>query len=258
MLWWILGAVGLFMVVCLASYIADPPEDIPGSRPSRKDGNGRLEPANAPIDAAERERLRKREWNRKHDPVRAAEEDAAEALMAFIEAQEDCDRISRCPCSGEASLLMAERDGGAIRLASYRMKPEFEISTVARLPISSIVSFGLSTRESVERTMQRTVTPVAMPEKKSAVARGLVGGALLGPAGMVVGALSAVSPESKIVEHSSYSPHQMTRHHQVLTIAANDGGPKVYVLEMERGGDADAWHHWLVAAQSLGTARVQN
>lgn len=80
---------------------------------------------------------------------------------------------------------------------------DFTVISSKRIPLATIGSVRVEQATRLENYRRKVITPVAVTKKKSAVGRGLVGAALLGPAGLLLGAASAIAPEAKVVEHET-------------------------------------------------------
>jgi hypothetical protein len=97
----------------------------------------------------------------------------------------------RVPCliSGSPSLLMLDPAMKSLRTVSY-VDDEFRVQADATIPLADIFSVEVQRTEVMEDYYRTELVPVVSSKKKSPVARSVVGWALLGPVGALVGAAS--------------------------------------------------------------------
>lgn len=124
-----------------------------------------------------------------------------EAKSAFVNALGE-DAIALTASNGECPLLLV-LDASTLHWVELADGKDFKVLDTKRVPLVSIGSVRIEQATRLENYRRKVVTPVAVIKKKSAVGRGVVGAALLGPVGLLLGAASAITPESKVVGHET-------------------------------------------------------
>lgn len=148
--------------------------------------------------------LQQRELEKEREALRKSfEVDKSDYIARTFES-----RTAKCG-RGDYEAMIGVADGG-LRIASWSKASDhfynFELPERLHFTVANerFISFSeiseVSTiQDDVTETYTRMVsTPVAVAKKKSGIGRALVGGALLGPVGAVVGAASAASTSNKI------------------------------------------------------------
>jgi hypothetical protein len=146
--------------------------------------------------AAARAAERAAELRREADAAEAARE----AKEAFKATRHKYWAVNECTFRGRTALFGIKKDNSAIGVVTYRLDDdEFQPGTSLEVPVGMVLSAKVE-RDDVRETFYRNeVVPVAINNRKSSVGRALVGGALLGPAGVVMGAASGLGGRSDII-----------------------------------------------------------
>lgn len=98
--------------------------------------------------------------------------------------------------NGRPSLIAISGDKLAVTYLSDARATRTEDELI--FPVGSLVSASLEGTKATERKLVTEREPVIVHQKKSPVARALVGGALLGPVGAIAGASSGLNSKSHI------------------------------------------------------------
>lgn len=138
--------------------------------------------------------------------------------------------------------LALNRDENALRVLTYRSGEEVMIVSDKTVPLNSIMELTFR-QDSREISYTRTVTtPVAVQKKKSAIGRGVVGLAVGGVPGLLLGAASAVTPSSKIVEHKQeIKDTKMVDGPPTLVFGLRDAEIPLMKLEFQERSLAEEW-----------------
>jgi hypothetical protein len=171
---------------------------------------------------------------------------AVAARTEFLNGQVAWSEPTSCTLTRADGWLFS--DDTELRVVTYNMKREFEIATDDRYPIAGLSSASLEREERVERFKRTVVTPIAVQKGKSPIARGAVGGLLLGPAGLVLGAASGLTTKTKIVEHV----HEVDDQRIVIgkpTLVLKFGTPLSHIVKLEMPSDLDV-ERWVSRLQT--------
>jgi hypothetical protein len=138
--------------------------------------------------------------------------------------------------------FMLTDEGKAIRIVEFKDAPDFELQGECTLPTSRIISIHIAS-PTVTKTRSKTV-PVTVVEKKnkSPVGRGLVGGVLLGPAGVVLGAASGLN--SKVVstvKHETVNENYDALGDPQLIIGTSNPDQPIFKIKFDPPTLADEW-----------------
>lgn len=99
------------------------------------------------------------------------------------------------PASGPTMLMLTD---DAIRWAVLAEGTGFQVIDSGQMLLSDVTEASISQGTHLENYRKRVVTPVAVAKPKSAIGRGLVGAMVAGPAGLILGAASAIAPETRV------------------------------------------------------------
>jgi hypothetical protein len=153
--------------------------------------------------------------------------------------------------NGQPKCFFMLTNGGAdLRIVEYKDGPDFSVDNDITVPISQVISLNVAS-PTVTRTRTKTV-PVTVVEKKnkSPVGRGLVGGVLLGPAGLVLGAASGLNSNlASTVKHENVNETYDTLGDPQLIIGTTNPDQPVFKIKFDPPGLADEWMYRLHAAQ---------
>ncbi len=180
----------------------------------------------------------------------AAETERAnqEARRAFVAEELGGNEPFDCRLDGKAALLASEQDDDGLRiiLLADRFWPKtFEVIGEDFIRYEMIRAVAYEQDDVVETYTRTVVTPVATQKKKSAIGRGLVGGVLLGPAGLILGAASGISPETKIVQTTSKQQDTRVVKGKPTVLLTLHAVPPFKRLQFDKADDARAWAMWI-------------
>lgn len=165
-----------------------------------------------------------------------------EELTAFIEAQADWQPPTRCTIAGSLSLLMLDHGGHAVRMLSYRDDPSFEVLNDLRIACADIYEVAVEERSETISFTKRESVPVTHTERRSPVARGLVGLAVLGPAGAVIGAASGLATNTRTTtEIRKVREHRTVEGAPNLVICRDDPTSPILRIQFSGHDDARDW-----------------
>ncbi len=89
---------------------------------------------------------------------------------------------------------------------------------------------------------RKETTALAVPKNKSAIGRGVAGALVLGPVGAVLGAASALTPETRIVEHEHQRQSEiMVDGKPILVVETSSLTRPIVKIEFEKLIDAESW-----------------
>lgn len=97
--------------------------------------------------------------------------------------------------------VVTDAEVGLVRISQGQT---FAAGPVSRRSHADLRGLNIRHGEGLENYRRRVVTPVAVTKRKSVVGRALVGAFVAGPAGMIVGAASGLSPSTTVREHVSH------------------------------------------------------
>jgi len=103
-----------------------------------------------------------------------------------------------CVVNNSAAVLSFRNDWKGMSFLPFSHDLEFNAGEKIEFPFRQILSVELQHNERNEKFYRTESVPVSATNKRSPVARAIVGGVLLGPAGMVVGAASGLGGTTKI------------------------------------------------------------
>lgn len=146
--------------------------------------------------------------------------------------------------------FMIDEKGASLRIATYQLSQEFTIESDFQVAVRRIISMNVAS-PSVTKTRTKTVPVTTVHhEKKSPVARGLVGGVLLGPAGLVLGAASGLnSKATSTVSHEKVLEDYETVGDPQLIIGTSDQTYPVLKFKFDPPTLAEEWMYRILGAQ---------
>lgn len=186
--------------------------------------------------------------SRKRDAAEHAAKKAAFGIAKneFIELKLSGVRPSPVKIDGLPALLSHVDGQSGVRIIMLRAPLVFEITSDVVIQFSAIRAVEFVQDDVVETYMRRVTTPVAVQKKKSAIGRGLVGGVLLGPAGLLLGAASGVAPSTKIVEHTvSHADQRIIKGPPTMMLTTRERVDPFIRIEFAKPDDARAWTLWI-------------
>ncbi|KHL24276.1 hypothetical protein PK98_15030 [Croceibacterium mercuriale] len=152
-------------------------------------------------------------------------------------------------------VLVVDHSENVLRLFGYRTNDAFTVEVTAAVRATDILSVEIVRPSTKKRVRRMEAVPVVTSQKKSPVARGLVGGALLGPVGLVVGAASGIGRDvsTKIEEHVIWDEVDAPGP-AVLHIGTTILDSPLIRFKPEREQDAEDWLHRIKAWQASSSA----
>lgn len=149
-----------------------------------------------------------------------------------------------------ACYFMIDEKGGALRIATYQLTQEFAVDNDFEINVRGVISMNVAS-PSVTKTRTKTVPVTTIQhEKKSPIARGLVGGVLLGPAGLVLGAASGLNSKvTSTVSHEKVLEDYETVGEPQLIIGTSDQTHPVLKIKFDPPSLAEEWMYRILGAQ---------
>ena len=146
--------------------------------------------------------------------------------------------------------VMLSDDRGDLRIVVYELGTEFTCEEPLTFHLRDILSLTVA-RPKITKTRKK-IAPVSIVEnkRKSPVARGILGGVLLGPAGLVVGAASGLNSKTitKIEQHEVTEFYEAEGDPQLIIGTTRDDYP-VLKMKFDPTSDAEKWMFRIQAAQ---------
>lgn len=132
------------------------------------------------------------------------------------------------------------------QISPHRVWNDFRVESDREFTFDEIRAVAFEQGEIVETYNRVVTTPVAVAKKKSAIGRGLVGGVLLGPAGMVLGAASGVSQTTQIKHIKTVEVAERTVAGPPTVVLTTKDRHSLFVkIEMGSADEARAWVLWI-------------
>lgn len=156
--------------------------------------------------------------------------------------------LIHCRMPTSQALLGLSGEENNLVVVSYQDHPlqrNFNVHEIATIDFESITRVELFTPERSGQITKRIITPVAVNKRKSAIVRGAVGGALLGPAGLLLGAASALTSEQEIKNVATINKEVgVIRGKPTISIYVDDHLHPIN-LEFTSDSEAKAVEQWL-------------
>ncbi len=147
---------------------------------------------------------------------------------------------------GKLAMLVPTPDERSIRVVQIANPHVWEVASDREIAFSQMRSVQFIQDDVVESYTRQVTTPVAVQKQKSAIGRGLVGAVALGPVGLVLGAASAMTPTTKITEHTTTMVDQRTvKGPPTVMITTFDHHNPFTRIEFSEPDDARAWALWM-------------
>ncbi|HEX8301544.1 hypothetical protein [Sphingomonas sp.] len=146
--------------------------------------------------------------------------------------------------------FMLSESKALLRIVEYSDDPDFDVASEFGLPLQAVISLNTA-QPTVTKKRSKQVPITAIETKnKSPVARGLVGGALLGPAGLVLGAASGLNSKvSSSVHYETVSEEYDTLGDPQLIIGTSNADRPVVKIKFDPPNLADEWLFRIQGAQ---------
>jgi hypothetical protein len=183
--------------------------------------------------------------------------EAAKAEIAWIGdyATKGWKYVSRAKlmhASGQPNCVFMMSDNDLLlQICSFETREEFLPGSPIVLNVNQVLGLNIA-KPKITKTREKIV-PVSIVEnkRKSPVGRGLVGGALLGPAGLVLGAASGLnSKTSTKVEERTVTEQYETEGDPQLIIGTSIPDEPVLKIKFDPPSLADEWLFRIQGAQS--------
>lgn len=144
-------------------------------------------------------------------------------------------------------------DRKTLQITPFECREELTRESVILIPLRDVLSSSVA-KPKITRTRTKKV-PVSIVEnkRKSPVARGLVGGVLLGPAGLVVGAASGLNAKTgtRVEHHDVTESYETDGDPQLILGTANEEFP-ILKFKFDPVTLAEEWMFKIQAAQRAG------
>lgn len=143
-----------------------------------------------------------------------------------------------------------------LRLDEIKIEEKFEASEPIYVNLREIISLNVA-RPTVQKSRKEIVpVPIIESHQRSPVARGLIGGAILGPAGLVLGAASGLNAKTTTTIKSetvykSYDGFGLPQ----LIIGTNRDDYPYFKIQCANREVADEWAFRIRGRQARGAAR---
>ena len=152
--------------------------------------------------------------------------------------------VHDCRFDGSPAFMMLK--GKAIRLVSIANQYIWDVKTDQTIKLSELRSVEFVHDDKIETYHRKVTTPVAVAKNKSAIGRGAAGMVLLGPVGLALGAASAMTPKTQIVEHTTTVMDQRVVKGPPMLVLTTKARTDPFIrLEFAKADDAKAWALYL-------------
>lgn len=171
--------------------------------------------------------------------------------QAFLSREFAGSELHLAKWDGKPAMFATVDDEAAIRLIQYVdhlpwVSNSWRVDLDRTIRFSDLRSVTVEQDDVVETFTRRVTTPVAVTKHKSAIGRGLVGAAVLGPAGLLLGAASAVKPTTKVIEHTTTQTDQrVVKGPPTLVLTTRDRTDPFVRIAFDKIDDAKAWALWI-------------
>lgn len=119
------------------------------------------------------------------------------------------------------------------------------------LNVRAIVSMDVYIPKGTKVITHRDKVPVSVKEQRNTIGRAVVGGALMGPLGAVVGGVSGLGGKTNVEYHASYRTETIeTSGKSQLVLGTNDINNPVIRIEFIPSNISNEWYYRIRAAQS--------
>lgn len=151
-----------------------------------------------------------------------------------------------CEWDGAPAYIFQRSDDPKIHIVKRGLGDQFEVRAHRIIEPDDVRAVAYEQPDRIEKYTRTVVTPVAVNAKKSAIARGAIGGVLLGPAGMLLGVGSAITPTTKIVEHTTkQQDSRVVPGLPFVVLTTRDREDPIIRLKFWRENDARKWALWI-------------
>ena len=149
----------------------------------------------------------------------------------------------RCFC-------MLAKSHSCVRIVTYSDDEDFQIISDRLILMSQIISLNVAAPMVTKRRAKTVPVSIVEQGRRSPVGRGLVGGALFGPAGLVLGAASGLNSKTTTrVEHQTVSESYETKGSPQLIIGTTLTDRPVLNIKFETPNLANEWMFRIQAVQ---------
>jgi hypothetical protein len=140
-----------------------------------------------------------------------------------------------------------------LRVDEFQMDGELRFENPIYLNIKQIISISTARPRMTKSRKETVPVSIVASKNKSPVARGLIGGALLGPAGIVIGAASVLNSkiETKIERETVYREYEGYGAPQLI-IGTNCDQQPILKIRCANQEVADEWMFRIRGRQSRG------
>ena len=152
----------------------------------------------------------------------------------------------------ECTMAMS-RDAPLLRFDKFELVDELRFDDPFYLNLNQIISLNVASPRVTKTRYESVPVPITTSKNKSPVARGLLGGALLGPAGLVVGAASGLNAMTETeIRHETVSRKYESRGAPQLIIGTTSDDYPVLKFRCASQEVADEWMFRIRGRQARG------
>lgn len=139
-----------------------------------------------------------------------------------------------------------------LKICEYRLDTKFDPSNPLIINVNQVLGINTAKPKITKRREKSVPVSIVENDPKSPIGRGLVGGALLGPAGLVLGAASGLNSKTStsIQEHKVMEEYEINGDPQLIMGTSLPDRP-VLKLKFEPPSLADEWMYRIRGAQQL-------
>jgi hypothetical protein len=170
---------------------------------------------------------------------------------AFLDSLSDWPVKANCKIEKRRCAALINANSTALRFITFSENGEPLIERVFQIAVKSIISMGMERPEIVTTVSDIQYVPVTIQKQKRPITRAVVGGALFGPVGAVVGAVSGVGGriETKVEAHRTTRRKTLLGSSQ-LVLGTSDPNHICVKIEFDPVKLAEEWWYRIQAAQS--------
>jgi len=170
--------------------------------------------------------------------------------VAFRESFDDDWVHNGCTVDGATTIIALKKDFRAVCIVSYEVGDVFSAGVVKDIPIEQIISCELQRENIVEKFYRTELVPVSQSNKRSPVGRAVVGGLLLGPAGLVMGAASGLGGKTTITtKEIQVRDERVVEGPPVLVLSTVNEQNDRFKIRFAEDALAEHWEHQIRAAR---------
>lgn len=151
--------------------------------------------------------------------------------------------VIKCRTKNSQALLAIHEARNSLKFLTYRDHPlqrKFEVHERESFALSDLISAELTNPDKHETYWTETIVPVHHSKNKNALLRGAVGAAALGPAGLILGVASALTPTTVVRDEvQKQKNYRIVQGPSVLQIALANAERDSIVVTLKNMADAE-------------------